>query len=47
MKIPDWVQEVLSRRGGYTPSKHSRGVKWTIQGEAVPNSGAAGPGAAL
>jgi len=22
MKIPDWVQEVLSRRRGYTPSKH-------------------------
>jgi hypothetical protein len=22
MKTPAWVQEVLSRRGGHTPSKH-------------------------
>jgi hypothetical protein len=47
MKIPAWVLEALSRRGGYTPSKHSRVVKWAIQGEAVPNYGAATSGVAL
>jgi hypothetical protein len=36
------------RRGtGIHPLNTSRGVKWTIQWEAVPHSGAAGSGAAL
>jgi hypothetical protein len=47
MKTPAWVQEVLPRRGGYTHSKHSLGVKWAIPWDTVPYSGAAGSGVAL
>jgi hypothetical protein len=53
MKTLDWVDAFegvcpfAASQRGYTPTKHSLGVKWAIPWEAVPNSGVATSGVAL